>query len=460
MVDIFIIILYLLINIIVVYSKRIKKNSFSNYAIGSNLVTTTMLSTSLIATWITSSDVFVAVSKVYLYGIVWVLLFMGNIVSNLLIAKFISPHMYKFNGMLSVAEVMGSLYGKRARIMTAISGIFVSIGFTAAQIFVLYYVLKFIFPINIALSLLLIILLVVFVSSYDGIKTVITTNTIQFAIFIVAIPCIGHVGLSLVGGYENLITELPAKYLDPFNGQLSFFQFTMLLALFFIPFLDPALMQRLLMAKDTEQAVKCMKMVALLSAPFFVLSGLIGLIAVILLPAENPDMLLPIFIQQILPIGLKGFAMIGILAVSMSTMSSYLNTASVLIISDIINIVRDNPMKDKTSLFLGRVFIVVFILISASFAFYGGNIFNIIIQVLNFWGPIIVAPLLYGIIGRRGREKDFFISALVGLIVFVLWGLFKLENVLSIAPIIPGLISNALVFLLLSRNYNTLFIKQ
>ena len=95
-------------------------------------------------------------------------------------------------------------------------------------------------------------------------------------------------------------------------------------------------MQRFLLSRSTKQLVNCIKVVVGLDIFFVITISLIGFLVRVKAPNIDPSTSLLHFIANYLCIGVKGLVIAGLLAVTMSTADSWLNTTSILIAHDII----------------------------------------------------------------------------------------------------------------------------
>jgi len=215
---------------------------------------------------------------------------------------------------------------------------------------------------------------------------------------------------------------------------------------FMVPFLDPPVMQRLLMAKNRAQIRLTLCITALIEVPFFVVVGLIGLIAVALSPDHDANLAFPHLVNNILPMGLRGLAIAGLLSVVMSTADSYLNAAGITLVHDAIKPLYKRELSNKAELRLTQIVTFVLGTLSTIIALSFSSIMSIILFSLNFWGPIIVVPLYAGLLGFRAGPKCFYAGTTSGTIVFLIWH-FMVEPSLGVGSLIPSMVANALGFM-------------
>jgi len=114
---------YLILTLIVglVTGRNVK--SFKEYAIGTRNLPSIVIGMTISATLIGGGSSLGTATEVFKFGIIVMVAKYGVSLGALFIAFFIVPRMERFFGMLSVGEIMGSLYGDVARIITGIAGI-------------------------------------------------------------------------------------------------------------------------------------------------------------------------------------------------------------------------------------------------------------------------------------------------------------------------------------------------
>nr|WP_232488939.1 hypothetical protein [Orientia tsutsugamushi] len=124
------------------YGKEVK--SVRDYALGGRNFSTASLVSTLIATFIGGSTFSLGLYEIYALGILAVLPIIGQILGLLCYPYILIPRMQEFFGKLSVADVMGDLYGKHIRIIGATCVIIRSATGIAMQLkFFLQYLIIF-----------------------------------------------------------------------------------------------------------------------------------------------------------------------------------------------------------------------------------------------------------------------------------------------------------------------------
>jgi len=189
-IDIIIFIAFLVINLFVglAYGREVK--TISDYSLGGRNFSTAALVSTIVATFVTGSAFFVTLSKTYSDGLPYVIASSCMSLGFFLTAFFIIPRMGEFMGALSVGEVMGTLYGKHVRLITAISAIIWNVGGIAVQFKVFGTLFNYFVGIPSTYAIILASTIVILYSTFGGIRAVTYTDVIQFFTFGFVLPTI------------------------------------------------------------------------------------------------------------------------------------------------------------------------------------------------------------------------------------------------------------------------------
>jgi len=445
MIDSVIIFTYFIVVLIIGIYKGRDIGTMRDFSIADKKYTLPVMVATISATDIGSGSTFGIVESVFSSGIVFILIAFGSPINLMIVSRFFAHRLEKFQDCISVGDIMARFYGKSAQIMTGILGTLYCAAAVGAQVSAIGLIVQYFFQIPYLLGVLVGIGIVIIYSSFGGIRAVTATDVIQFAVLIIAIPMVCNIGLNLVGGYQQLFSKLPPHLISLPSEPTSIIRYFFIFLAFAIPFLDPATMQRILMGRDIRQIQHSFQIAAWIGVPFFFLTGLIGLTAVVLNPNLDPNMALPHLINTILPFGLKGLAVAGLLAVVMSTADSYLNAGGIALVHDVIKPIYADRLNEKRELFLAKFLTFALGLLAAIVALNFQSIMGIILFSLNFWGPLVVFPLYVGLFGFESNKINLYVSAAFGVATFAIWYLF-IGPKTGIDALIPSMAANAIGF--------------
>jgi len=445
--DTIVIIGFLIVNLIFgLFSSRGIKN-IKEYAIGSRNFSTATISATIIATWIGGGFFYSAISETYKEGLWHLIARFGDVLTLLIVGYIIAPRIGEFLGKISVAEIMGELYGKKIKFITAIASILLSVGYVAVQIKALIELFYHFFGVSSIYATLLAATVITVYSTMGGIKAITFTDVIQFLTFGVFVPVFAIFVWNLFDNPSGTVIATtksnPLFSIDTvFNFyDLKFYSFFILFLYYTIPGLDPATVQRILMAKNVIQVRKSFSLAAFFC---FIIGGTACLIGITILahnPNLNPDTLVTYVIDNYSYTGLKGLILIGIMAMIMSSADSYINSAAVIFAHDLIK-------PSENTLNLSRIF-SMFVGISATIlALVTSSLYDLLLLAGNFYTPVITMPLLLAIFGFRSTSRVALIAIVAGISSVVIWRVF-LQSITGVDSIIPGTIVNLVTMLLM-----------
>ncbi len=142
---------------------------------------------------------------------------------------------------------------------------------------------------------------------------------------------------------------------------------------------------------------------------------------------DCPNMTYPVLIYKLLPTGILGLVIAGLLAAMSSSISATLNSASTLITMDFVSKINPN-MSSKALVRAGQVATVILVILAAAWApliesF--ASLWEYLQVVLGYISPPIVGAFLVGLFYRRANANGAFYSFLVGYGLVIIFVYFK-----------------------------------
>jgi Na+/proline symporter len=445
-IDYFIIITYLILTLLLgLWAGRNVKN-IKDYAVGDRNFTTTTLVMTICATNISGTLVISSASEAYRIGIINMFAYAGLVFDGLLIGFIIAPRIRSFLGLISIGEVMKEIYGQAAQYVTAISSILVCVGFFAGQVKALSMFFSYFFDLHLTLATVMSCFIIIAYSSFGGIRSVTLTDVLQLITLTATIPMVYNVVLNALGGYEELFRLVPESHMKIMDHP-SIKEYVVLFLLLFFPGIFPTTMQRMLMAKDIAQVQSSFKTAALILLPYIFFASMAGLVALSLNPEIKPTNAFMYLIDAYMPPVLKGMAIIGIIAVVMSTADSFVNAASVAFSHDLVKPLLGERLTEKAELNIAKIFTLCSGVIAVFIALSFESLLKLVLFAQGLYVPIISVPLLFGLFGFRSSQRTFLTGASTGASVFLIWKLYDLDNVIGFDSIVPALLANAIALL-------------
>ncbi len=448
-VDILIIVTYLIVTLYIGFRSEKKIKSFSDYAIGNRTFSDFAIYCTVAATAIGGTTTMGNVGKTYEIGITQFLMQVGVPITYIITCVFLANKFVNYYGCYSLGDMFFKSYGLPGRILAGLIGFIYEILGVGLQFIAMGTAIGALTGLPYVISLLVSGGIILIYTGRGGVRAVTFTDVLQFMVLILAIPILLTVILSKIGGFQALISQLPQSHKTIDTENLRRYLF--LLVPMMLPTLAPHHIQRLLMTKNGMQGVKAYRNVSLICLFVAILAVLLGLSAKVLLPSlARPDQTLLILISNYLPVGIFGIAVIGILAVLMSSADSFLNIGSITLVNDIITpynqYIRKRNLSEKEKLKWVRSASIIIGMGAIIFASQRVGIFETRILIRTMWVPMILAPLYFLLFNMKIPLKGLFISIITGLLTSILWN-YNLTPITKIDGLFPGFFANIITVL-------------
>ncbi len=296
---------------------------------------------------------------------------------------------------------------------------------------------------------------------FGGLRAVLYTDMLQMIVLIGGSLAVTYFGLKAIGGWSDMLVILKTQ--NPGEGQgLSYLNlwrpmsdpdFPWTGIMFGAPILgiwywctDQFIVQRVLSARDVSEAQRgalFAGFLKLLPLFIFVIPGVIAFALHqrgMLSSMTDPDQALPALIHQILPTGLKGLVLAGLLAALMSSLSSVFNSSSTLFTVDFYH--KWYPEASQRQLVrVGQISTIVLVVISLAWIPFmramieGGGVYKYLQSIQAYISPPIAAAFLLGLfmkkLNGRGAMLALWGGFLIGMLRLV-GEYLKNENILQV----------------------------
>lgn len=285
---------------------------------------------------------------------------------------------------------------------------------------------------------------------FGGLKAVIYTDFMQLVVLLIGSIVLTFFGLSELGGMEALQAATTPEHFSLWRP-MSDPNFPWTGILFGAPILgvwywctDQFIVQRVLAAKNMNNARQGTIFAGFLKTLplfIFVLPGVIAFA----LASQNPekfnfpiidgvqnfDAALPMITMSLLPAGLKGLVVAGLIAALMSSLSSVFNSCSTLITIDIYR-KYDPKASEKKLVVVGQLSTVVLVVLGLAWIpllkLIEGGLFQKLQSIQAYISPPIAALFLIGVFSKKVNEKGAKAALLTGLVLGVLRLLLELNK--------------------------------
>lgn len=285
-----------------------------------------------------------------------------------------------------------------------------------------------------------------------GLSAVVYTDVIQSIVLLAGGVLVLFLGLNAAGGVNELVNTVPEQHLEillpadhavmPFTAVFS----GLLLMSLFWAASDQDLLQRTLGAKDLRNAQLGMLLGGFLKIVAVFVLVFPGILALKLVPGVNPDQAYPTLIQTVLPIGVSGIVLAGLLAAIMSTLdSSIMSLSSIFTIDIYPRFTRKHD--EQRALKVGRIVavtILIWAIVTAPLLQHLGLIYLLLQKVINYLLPAVGVCYVIGRFNKRVNGFGAVVTMSLGFVIGISFLL--MTTVPALKAVSPKIIVDANFF--------------
>ncbi|MBN2263341.1 MAG: sodium:solute symporter family protein [Prolixibacteraceae bacterium] len=393
--------------------------------------------------------------------------FIGAWLSAVILIPKIYPIASKHK-FLTFPEALKFYYNNKVAVVAGIISLIGYIGFTSSQILAGAKLASATFPsVSINNAVLIMGLIAVGYTVIGGIKAVIYTDTIQWAILMIGLIFIGiPIAYVKIGGWPAIAQTLPDQFFSLKNISLVKF-INWLITIVPIWFVGMTLYQRIYACKDKKTAQKAWFVAGLFEWPVMAFMGIVlGMFGRVAYEqgmftqlgyaagtATDAELGLPLLLRNILPVGLMGIMMSAYFSAIMSTADSCLMAASGNLNSDIIG-----SFKHKGSKINIKYPQLITFIIGAVAMLLATRMQNVL-ELMLYSYAFMVSGLLFPVVGflvyRKPSAKAAMYSMIIGGTLTLLLIIFNPSLPFGLDPNFFGIGASALVFISLQTIFKS-----
>ncbi len=353
----------------------------------------------------------------------------------LIVAALIFVPLYLRSRITTIPEFLEKRFDRRSQVFFSVVTIVMSIVVEmAGGLYAGAIVMQAFFP-NLELwhvTLPLAIVAGVY-TAFGGLRAVVITDAIQAVILIIGCTVLTWMLFAKLDfSWANVVANVPEGHFSvvrpiddttlPWPG--------LILGVPFLGFwywsTNQYIVQRVLGARDVRQARWGVMLAGLLKiVPLFIMV-IPGAMAISILPdLPNGDAVFPRAVIEILPVGMIGIVLAGLLSAIMSSVDSTLNSASTLLVVDFVKPNKPNITDSEITRY-GRTTTLILMIVAALWAPMIANfqgLWDYLQEMFSIVVPPIVVIFLVGVFYKRGNGDGAFwtlvIGTLLGILLFV-----------------------------------------
>lgn len=381
-------------------------------------------------------------------------------------ALFFLPF-YLSSKVYTMPEFLERRYDARSRYYFAFTTVIGNIAIeTAAPLYIGTIIFEKIFPdtpVGIIIGILAFITAVYTIPG--GLSSVVHTEVIQAILLIIGSVFLSYYTYRAAGGWDQIVPALQKGFE---TGSLQHSPMEMLSLV--RPMNDPGvpwtglllgvpilgfyfwannqfMVQRILSAKDLNHGRWGALFAGFLKLPVLFIMVLPGTMAIaipenIFPRLDNPDLVFPALIFNLLPIGLVGLVLAGFLAAMSSSISATLNSASTLITMDFVRKIYPN-LTSPQLVRVGQISTFVLVILAALWApqiqrF--DSLFKYLQTVLVYIAPPVVSAFVWGLFWPRANGNGAFAGFIFAFVVGILLLFFEHTWAALLKDVLPAFV--------------------
>ncbi|HMG09158.1 MAG TPA: hypothetical protein VK609_11645, partial [Mucilaginibacter sp.] len=266
--------------------------------------------------------------------------------------------------------------------------------------------------------------IIILYTAAGGLWAVLVTDVVQFVILTAAVFIVIPLAFHQVGGIHNFTSKAPADFFKFFNSAYSFE--------FFLAFLayqtiyiggNWAYVQRYTSVSNVKNSRK----VAYLFAGLYLISPFIWMLPPMIYRVLNPGLtgLQPegaymMICSQVLPAGLIGLVLSGMISATASKANTTINLVAVVFANDVFKKLIRPAATEQGVINSARVFTVFFGALTIGIAMMVprvGGIVEVVLSTASIAGGSLFAPIVWSLYSKKQNPVSVITASISGLVI-------------------------------------------
>ncbi|MBC6366691.1 sodium:solute symporter family protein [Algoriphagus sp. AK58] len=404
------IIIFSLIILLAGLSFATKGTNMKSFFAAGGAVPWSMNGLSLFMSFFSAGTFVVWGSIAYKYGLVAITIQMSMCIAGFVVGYFIAPRWWKSKA-LTVAEFLTNRFGKNIQQYYTYLFLFLSLGYTGAFLYPVAKIVNVTTGFDINSAILLLGGMIMVYTAVGGLWAVVVTDVLQFVILTAAVLLVIPLSLEEVQGLNNFIEKTPDTFFNLFNGEYTAV-FIVAFTIYNIIFIGGnwAYVQRYTSVKDANSSRK----VGYLFGALYLVSPVIWMLPPMIYRVLNPGLegleaegAYLMICKQVLPVGVLGLMLGGMIFATASSVNTSLNLAAAVLTNDIFRPIRPHS-TDKTLMIVARITTVLFGLGTIGVAFMvplAGGIVEVVLSIAAVTGGALYGPAIWSLFSKKQNGK-------------------------------------------------------
>lgn len=343
-------------------------------------------------------------------------------IAGFLVGFIIAPRWNK-TGVLTAAEYINKRLGLKTQKAYTYIFLFISIFTTGSFLYPVGKILEVSTGLPLNTSIIILGVFCILYVSAGGLWAVVSTDVIQFIILTAAILIVVPLSFERIDGVQNFISSAPEGFFNLFSGEYTPV-FVIAFGIYNAIFIGGnwAYVQRYTSVKTKNDSRK----VGWLFGCLYIISPVLWMLPPMVYKILNPG--LPglesegaylLICKEVLPSGLLGMMLAGMIFATASSLNANLNIASGVVTNDIFKRLKPDS-SDKALMRVARISTIAFGLLAIGIALLVplmGGIVNVVISIAALTGVPLYLPVIWSLFSKRQTGKTILTTTLLSLAV-------------------------------------------
>ena len=408
-------------------------------------------------------------SIAYKSGLVANMIQLTMAISGLLVARFVAAK-WKKTGAMTAADYLGYRFGVKTQQFYTYLILLLSLFTTAAVLYPVGKMVHVATPFSLNACIIVIGLIIVLYTAAGGLWAVLVTDVVQFVILSASVFIVIPIAFHEIGGVSQLFAKAPPGFFKPFNADYTFeFMLAFIVYQLFYIGGNWSYVQRY----TSVSSVKESKKVAYLFTVLYLVSPVIWMIPPMIYRIINPDLhgLEPegaymMLCQKVLPAGLIGLVLAGMISATSSKANTTINLVATVFANDIYKAIIRPGASEKEMILMARLFTLLFggaTVVVAILIPLAGGVVEVVLSTASIAGGALFGPIIWSLFTKRQTAVSLVSTSVISLVVGLFFkvitpGLFNLKFNRTIETIVG--VGLPILLLVLFELYYKLSLKQ
>lgn len=404
-------------------------SSMKSYFAAGGAVPWQISSLSLFMSFFSAGTFVVWGSLAYQHGFIAIAIQLTMCIAGLAVGLFIAPAWQKSHS-LTAAEFVSKRLGVKVQKFYSYLILLISLMYTGAFLYPVAKIINVSTGFSIEACILVFGILIIIYTVVGGLWAVMITDVLQFIVLTAAIIIVVPLAFDRIGGVEQFFLSVPENFFSPVNEEYSWL-FLLAFGIYNGVFIGGnwAYVQRYTSVDSPKSASK----VGYLFAGLYLISPFIWMLPPMIYRIVNPGLsglenegAYLMMCKEVLPQGMIGLMLGGMLFATGSSVNTTLNLAAAVFTNDLYKSVRPDTGA-KRLMVVAKLATVVFGVLTIMVALLvplAGGIVEIVLSVGAVTGCSLYGPPIWALFSKRHTGKSILWCTVLGLSINIYFKFF------------------------------------